>query len=132
MEENIMKIKLGEALKANKIIREMLENTELNDTAFKFKLLLLANALQPMEQNFDMLRNQKIMELGTKTKDENGQENSYIPAEDAEAINKFNESMEQLLSTEITIPVDKLKAQDVFSKNLPVDYMIGLCGVIEV
>ena len=27
-----------------------------------------------MEQNFDMLRNQKIMELGTKTKDENGQD----------------------------------------------------------
>lgn len=127
-----MKIKLGEALKANKIIREMLENIELNDTAFKFKLLLLANALQPMEQNFDMLRNQKIVELGTKTKDENGHENSYIPAEDAEAINKFNESMEQLLSTEITIPVDKLKAQDVFDKNLSVDYMIGLCSVIEV
>ena len=110
----------------------MLENTELNDTTFKFKLLLLANALQPMEQNFDMLRNQKIMELGTKTKDENGQENSYIPAEDAEAIKKFNDSMEQLLSTEITLPVDKLKAQDVFDKNLPVDYMIGLCSVIEV
>lgn len=127
-----MKIKLGEALKVNKIIREMLENTELNDTTFKFKLLLLANALQPMEQNFDMLRNQKIMELGTKTKDENGQENSYIPAEDAEAIKKFNDSMEQLLSTEITLPVDKLKAQDVFDKNLPVDYMIGLCSVIEV
>lgn len=126
-----MKIKLAEALKANKIIREMLENTELQDTAFKFKLLLLANALQPMEQNFDMLRNQKIMELGTKTKDENGQENSYIPAEDAEAIKNFNDSMEQLLSTEITISVDKLKAQDVFDAKLPVDYMIGLCSVIE-
>ena len=66
-----MKIKLGEALKVNKIIRGLLKNTELQDVSFKFRLLLFANALQPMEQNFDMLRNQKIMELGTKIKDEN-------------------------------------------------------------
>lgn len=127
-----MKIKLGEALKVNKIIRGLLKNTELQDVSFKFRLLLFANALQPMEQNFDMLRNQKIMELGTKIKDENEQEKLYIPAEDTEAIKKFNESIEQLLSTEITIPVDKLKAQDVFDKNLSVDDMIGLCSVIEI
>lgn len=126
-----MKIKLGEALNVNKFIKEILENTELNNTAFKFRLLLLANSIQPLEQNFDMLRNQKIMELGTKSKDDKGRENSYIPAEDTESIKKFNDSMEQLLSTEVTIPVDKLKAKDVFDAKLPVDCMIGLCSVIE-
>ena len=32
-----MKIKLGEALNVNKFIKEILENTELNNTAFKFR-----------------------------------------------------------------------------------------------
>ena len=31
-----MKIKLGEALNVNKFIKEILENTELNNTALKF------------------------------------------------------------------------------------------------
>ena len=127
-----MKIKLGDALNVNITIKAILENSQI-DTALKFQLLMIGNALQPVMANYDMLRNQKIAELGkqSESEDENGNKNIYIPSDDKEAIEKFNTAMESLLNTEITIACDKLKAADVFDKGIPVDYLIALCKVIE-
>ena len=126
-----MKIKLGDALNINIAIKAILENSQINDTSLKFKLLMTANSLQPAIVNYDMLRNQKIAELGKQSEDENGDKNVYIPSDDKEAIKKFNTAMESLLNTEVTIACDKLKASDVFDKGIPADYLIALCKAIE-
>ena len=76
-----MKIKLGDALNVNIAIKAILENSQI-DTSLKFQLLMIGNALQPVMANYDMLRNQKITELGkqSESEDENGNKNIYIPS----------------------------------------------------
>ena len=123
-----MKIKLKDILQLNNALKAIIDNNELKiDPLFKFKLLGILKNIETPIMNFETIRNEKIMEYGTETK--NG--NVLIPKEDAEAIKKYNDSLFEVLDSDVAINVEKLKVSDVFDKGLPADYLVGLYPIIE-
>lgn len=123
-----MKIKLKDILQLNNILKAIIDNNELKiDPLFKFKLLGILKNIETPIMNFETIRNEKIMEYGTETKNGNVQ----IPKEDAEAIKKYNDSLFEVLDSDVAINVEKLKVSDIFDKGLPADYLVGLYPIIE-
>ena len=100
-----MKIKLKDILQLNNILKAIIDNNELKiDPLFKFKLLGILKNIETPIMNFETIRNEKIMEYGTETKNGNVQ----IPKEDAEAIKKYNDSLFEVLDSDVAINVEKL------------------------
>ena len=55
-----MKIKLGNILEINNVLKQIIDNTELKiDALFKFKLLGIMKSFEMPVANFDAIRNEK-------------------------------------------------------------------------
>ncbi len=123
-----MKIKLGEVLNLNQTLKCIIDDNDTKtDTLFKFKLLGIMKSLETHVVNFETIRNEKIMELGKETEDGNVQ----IPKEDTETIEKFNDAIMQVINSEVTVNIDKLKPSDVFNKGVNAEYLMELYPIIE-
>lgn len=123
-----MKMNLSEIIKLNSLIKTIIDNTDLKiDSLLKFKLLGIMKTLEIPVGNFEKIRNEKIYEYGNTN--ENG--NVEISKDDTEAMDKFMNDIDKLLSTDIEVNLPKLKTTDVFDKCLPADYLVGLYSIIE-
>ena len=121
-------MKLGEVMNLNQTLKSIIDdNSTKMDSLFKFKLLGIMKSLESHVSNFEIIRNEKIMEYGTET--ENG--NVQIPKDDTEAIRKFNDSLMEVLNSDVTIRIEKLKSSDVFDKGVKAEYLMGLYPIIE-
>ena len=88
--------------------------------------------IEPSIANFEIIRNDKIREFGQSVKNEQGNIVSYeIPQDDEAAVQKFRESLEELLNTDAKITIHKLKAGEVFDKGLSAEYLVNLYPIIE-
>ena len=64
-----MKIKLGNVLEINNVLKSIIDNTELKiDALFKFKLLGIMKSFEIPIANFEIIRNEKIKEYGKELK----------------------------------------------------------------
>ena len=127
-----MKIKLGNVLEINNVLKSIIDNTELKiDALFKFKLLGIMKSFEIPIANFEIIRNEKINEYGKETEDENGNKSIGISVDDKEAIAKFSEDINKVIDSEIDVNIEKLKAIDVFDKGLPTEYLVKLYPIIE-
>ena len=127
-----MKIKLGNILEINNILKSIIDNTELKiDALFKFKLLGIMKCFEIPIANFEVIRNDKIREYGKELEDENGNKSIGIDADDKEAIAKFSEDINKVIESEVDVNINKLKSVDVFDKGLPADYLVRLYPIIE-
>ena len=127
-----MKIKLGNILEINNVLKSIIDNTELKiDALFKFKLLGIMKSFETPIANFEVIRNEKIKEYGKELEDENGNKSIGIDANDKDAIAKFSEDINKVIDSEVDIDIEKLKAIDVFDKGLPTEYLVKLYPIIE-
>ena len=127
-----MKIKLGNVLEINNVLKSIIDNTELKiDALFKFKLLGIMKSFENPIANFEVIRNEKIKEYGKELEDENGNKSIGIDADDKEAITKFSEDINKVIESEVDVNINKLKSIDVFDKGLPADYLVKLYPIIE-
>ena len=127
-----MKIKLGNVLEINNVLKSIIDNTELKiDALFKFKLLGIMKNIEVPIANFEVIRNEKIKEYGKELEDENGNKSIGIDANDKDAIIKFSEDINKVIESEVDINIEKLKAIDVFDKGLPTEYLVKLYPIIE-
>ena len=127
-----MKIKLGNVLEINNVLKSIIDNTELKiDALFKFKLLGIMKNFEIPIANFEVIRNEKIKEYGKELEDENGNKSIGIDANDKDAIAKFSEDINKVIDSEVDINIEKLKAIDVFDKGLPTEYLVKLYPIIE-
>ena len=127
-----MKIKLGNILEINNVLKQIIDNTELKiDALFKFKLLGIMKSFEVPIANFNVIRDEKIKEYGKETEDENGNKSIGIDANDKDAIAKFSEDINKVIDSEIDVNIEKLKAIDVFDKGLPTEYLVKLYPIIE-
>lgn len=123
-----IKLKLGEVLNLNQILKIIIDDSESKiDSLLKFKLLGIMKSIEPLIQNFEIIRNEKINEYGEKTDDGRVQ----ISVENKDAIKKFNEDINKLANEEISININKFKPSDIFDKGLKAEYLIGLYPIIE-
>ena len=127
-----MKIKLGNVLEINNVLKQIIDNSELRiDALFKFKLLGIMKSFEIPIANFEVIRNDKIREYGKELEDENGNKSIGIDADDKEAITKFSEDINKVIESEVEVNINKLKSIDVFDKGLPADYLVKLYPIIE-
>ena len=127
-----MKIKLGNVLEINNILKSIIDHTELKiDALFKFKLLGIMKSFEIPIANFEVIRNDKIKEYGKELEDENGNKSIGIDANDKDTIVKFSEDINKVIESEVDVNIEKLKAIDVFDKGLPADYLVRLYPSIE-
>ena len=127
-----MKIKLGNVLEINNVLKQIIDNSELKiDALFKFRLLGIMKNLEVPIANFNVIRDEKIKEYGKELEDENGNKSIGIDANDKDAIAKFSEDINKVIESEIDVNIEKLKAIDVFDKGLPTEYLVKLYPIIE-
>ena len=127
-----MKIKLGNVLEINNVLKSIIDNTELKiDALFKFKLLGIMKNLEVPIANFNVIRDEKIKEYGKELEDENGNKSIGIDANDKDAIAKFSEDINKVIESEVDVNIEKLKAIDVFDKGLSTEYLVKLYPIIE-
>ena len=127
-----MKIKLGNVLEINNVLKQIIDNNELKiDALFKFRLLGIMKNLEVPIANFNVIRDEKIKEYGKELEDENGNTSIGIDANDKDAIAKFSEDINKVIESEVEINIEKLKAIDVFDKGLPTEYLVKLYPIIE-
>ena len=127
-----MKIKLGNVLEINNVLKQIIDNTELQiDALFKFKLLGIMKSFEIPIANFNVIRDEKIKEYGKELEDENGNKSIGIDANDKDAIAKFSEDINKVIDSEVDVNIEKLKAIDVFDKGLPTEYLVKLYPIIE-
>ena len=127
-----MKIKLGNVLEINNVLKQIIDNTELKmDALFKFRLLGIMKNLEVPIANFNVIRDEKINEYGKELEDENGNKSIGIDANDKDAIAKFSEDINKVIDSEVDINIEKLKAIDVFDKGLSTEYLVKLYPIIE-
>ena len=127
-----MKIKLGNVLEINNVLKSIIDNTELKiDALFKFKLLGIMKSFETPIANFEVIRNDKIKEYGKELEDENGNKSIGIDANDKDAIAKFSKDINKVIDSEVEVNIEKLKAIDVFDKGLPTEYLVKLYPIIE-
>ena len=127
-----MKIKLGNILEINNVLKSIIDNTELKiDALFKFKLLGIMKSFEIPIANFEVIRNDKIKEYGKELEDENGNKSIGIDANDKDTIVKFSEDINKVIESEVDVNIEKLKAIDVFDKGLPTEYLVKLYPIIE-
>ena len=123
-----IKLKLGEVLNLNQILKIIIDDSESKiDSLLKFKLLGIMKSIEPLIQNFEIIRNEKINEYGEKTDDGRVQ----ISVENKDAIKKFNEDINKLANEEISININKFKPSDIFDKGLKAEHLLGLYPIIE-
>ena len=127
-----MKIKLGNVLEINNVLKQIIDNSELKiDALFKFRLLGIMKNLEVPITNFNVIRDEKIKEYGKELEDENGNKSIGIDANDKDAIAKFSEDINKVIDSEVDVNIEKLKAIDVFDKGLPTEYLVKLYPIIE-
>ena len=127
-----MKIKLGNVLEINNVLKSIIDNTELKiDALFKFRLLGIMKNLEVPIANFNVIRDEKIKEYGKELEDENGNKSIGIDANDKDAIAKFSKDINKVIDSEVDVNIEKLKAIDVFDKGLPTEYLVKLYPIIE-
>ena len=127
-----MKIKLGNVLEINNVLKQIIDNSELKiDALFKFKLLGIMKNLEVPIANFNVIRDEKIKEYGKELEDENGNKSIGIDANDKDAIAKFSEDINKVIDSEVDVNIEKLKAIDIFDKGLPTEYLVKLYPIIE-
>ena len=127
-----MKIKLGNILEINNVLKQIIDDTELKiDALFKFRLLGIMKNLEVPIANFNVIRDEKIKEYGKELEDENGNKSIGIDANDKDAIAKFSEDINKVIESEVDVNIEKLKAIDVFDKGLSTEYLVKLYPIIE-
>ena len=122
-------IKLSNLLNINSVLKEIIENKDnvKSDSLFKFKLLTIMKSLEGHISNFEPVKNDKIQEYGKP--DEDGK--IVVSPDDKEMFDKFVKDINELLNSEVTINIHRLKAADVFDKGIDAEYLVKLYDIME-
>lgn len=124
-----MKMKVRELIILNQFIKNLIDcdAAQKIQTVFKFKLLGILKNMEIPIANFELIRNEKIKEYGTE--DETGM--ISIPEENESLMKQFTEDLNELLESEIHVPIEKLNIDEVFQAGVTADDLVGLYGIIE-
>lgn len=123
-----IKVKLNEAIHMHSTIKSIMDDSEIKlNVLLKFRLLGVMRAIEPHILNFEMIKNEKILEYGRENKDGTYQ----IQKNDTKSIEKFTEDMKQVLDSEVSISVEPFTPDEVIDKGLKSDCLIDLYPIIR-
>lgn len=123
-----IKLKFDEVLRLNKVLKTIIEDSTVKINALlKFRLLGIMRSIESPIANFEIIKNEKIIEYGKETEDDVFQ----ISKDDPERMAKFERDIKQVLDSEVAVHVDLLKPDEVFDQGLRSEYLMGLYPLIE-
>lgn len=124
-----MDIKLEKALLIYNVLGTIIDNKDANiDSLLKFRLLGIRASLSPLYKDFETIRNEKIMEYGTK--DEKGE--IFIDGENnPEMLKKFKAEMDKLTQSTVNCNISKIKYTEIIDRGLPADILVMLYDIID-
>ncbi len=123
-----MELKLSEVLNMNQTLKCIIDdNKKKIDPLFKFKLLGIMKSIEPHVENFEIIRNEKIVEYGEESEDGK----FSVPKDNIEIIKKFSDSLENVLKSNVKVDIQKLKIKEVFDAGVSAEYLVGLYGIME-
>lgn len=115
-----IKLRLEDALAAHKVLGTIIDNTELKiDVLLKFRLLSLKTYISPIVSNFEIVKNEKIIEYGKENKDGIFQ---ILPS-DKTAVNKYTKALKETMDSTVTVVTEKIKPGEIFNKGINSDYL---------
>ena len=115
-----IKLRLEDALSAHKVLGTIIDNTELKiDVLLKFRLLSLKTYISPIVSNFEIVKNEKIIEYGKENKDGIFQ---ILPS-DKTAVNKYTKALKETMDSTVTVVTEKIKPGEIFNKGITSDYL---------
>ena len=122
-----IKLKVNEVLGLNNTLKFIIDNDKVKiNVLLKFKLLGIMRSIESHILNFEIVKNEKIIEYGEET--ENGV--YQISKDKSESIENFKRDIEQVLNSEVTININLLKPDEVFDQGLSSEYLMGLYPII--
>lgn len=120
-------LKVQEVLSTNRVLKSIIDDNDLKINALlKFRLLGIMRAIESHITNFEIIKNDKIIEYGEET--ENGI--YQIPKDKPEVIEKFKNDIAQVLESLVTININILKPGEVFDQGLTSEYLLGIYPII--
>lgn len=122
-----IKLKVNEVLDLNNVLKSIIDNDKVKiNVLLKFRLLGIMRSIESHITNFEIVKNEKIIEYGEEA--ENGI--YQISKDKPEAIENFKKDIEQVLDSEIAININMLKPGEVFDQGLTSEYLMGLYPII--
>ena len=122
-----IKLKVNEVLGLNNILKSIIDNDKVKiNVLLKFRLLGIMRSIESHITNFEIVKNEKIIEYGEET--ENGI--YQISKDKPNAMENFKKDIEQVLDSEVTININMLKPAEVFDQGLTSEYLMGLYPII--
>lgn len=123
-----VKMKFSEVLELNNTLKSIIDNDKVEiNVLLKFRLLGIVQSIKSHITNFEIVKNEKIIEYGEEA--ENG--TFQITNNNPDAIAKFKKDIEQVLDSEVTLNIEMLKPEDVFDKGLISEYLVALYPIIR-
>ena len=123
-----IKLKLNEVVNINNTLSAIIDDSKAKiNILLKFRLLGIMNAIKPLIANFEIVKNEKIMEFGKETKDGIYQ----ISKDDKKSMAKFRAEIEKVLDSEVSITVESINPEEIIDKGLKSEYLIGLYPIIR-
>ena len=124
-----MELRLQEIININNILKSIIDDSNLKiDVCLKFELLSIMKEFQSFVLNYNTICNEKIIEYGEKTKNDNFQ----ISIKNREAMERFSNDIKPLLDSIDSVNINKIKANNIFDKGIKAEYLICLYTIIEV
>ena len=122
-------MKLNDIFVINDTLKDIIDTDKDSeiDPLFKFKLLGIIKNIEPLVENFNIVKNETIKKYGKENEDNT----ISIDIEDSENFTKYVNELNKILSSEEEMDINKLKAKDVFSAGIKSEYLIKLYPIIE-
>ncbi len=123
-----LKLKVNEVIGLNNTLKSIIDNGNIEiNIVLKYRFLGIMQSIKSHITNFEIIKNEKIVEYGEET-----EKGTYqISNDKPEVIENFKRDIEQVLNSEVTININMLKPDEVFDQGLTSDYLIDLYPIIE-
>ena len=135
---------VNEVLNYNQIIKSIVDNAPNVNALIKFKLLGMCKQFEPIVENFEKVRQDKIREFGTVSgdgnigiippnKDDFEDDNDFEKAQEEfnETVDKFNAAIEEVAMSEVKVEIEKFKSADIMDAGLPANFLLAIYDLIE-
>lgn len=135
---------VNDVLNYNQVFKSIIDNTTNVNALVKFKLLGMCKQFEPIIENFEKVRQDKIREFSNmneggnygiiapeKDKFENNEDFEKAQKEFDEAVEKFDAAIKEVTDSEVKIEIEKFKASDIIDAGIPADYLLAIYDLIE-
>lgn len=142
-----------EIMNYNDTLKKIIDSDSKVDALIKFKFLGMLKQFEPVVQNFEKIREDKIREYGTaddmgnigirppKEEDFKSEEDgetvidteglAKAQKEFEETVKKFENDLNKVLQSDAEIELKKFKYSELIDKGIPADFLLGLYDLIE-